>query len=362
MRLPNIMMVTVLAAIAVTGYVAAEQPQLTGARVIERSAKAGVQAAIEQIVNADKGPAWIAYSVPVIPGDHHMCCYGSARIMGNSAWCGSCRLEGRDRDLSFANKVGECKATLASVFFVFMQFENGAIRQVRAFSKDCAIDAPGSTIYLLQDIDPAQSVVYLEALVKQGDSGGREGNDEIVSTIALHAGTAADAALERLVQPGRPSKLRGHAAFWIGSTRAAHGLDVLLGLIKSDQDREFLEQAIFAISQSKEHERAFNELIRLARHDPRHDVREHSLFWLAQEAGQKAAGTITEAIENDPDTDVKKKAVFALSEMPDEEGVPLLIAQARKNRNPVVRKEAIFWLGQSEDPRALDFITSILEH
>jgi hypothetical protein len=48
--------------------------------------------------------------------------------------------------------------------------------------------------------------------------------------------------------------------------------------------------------------------------------------------------------------------------MPQEEGVPLLIDQARKNRNPVVRKEAIFWLGQSEDPRALDFIASILEH
>ena len=93
----------------------------------------------------------------------------------------------------------------------------------------------------------------------------------------------------------------------------------------------------------------------------RSKVREQALFWLAQQAGQKVSKTITDAIENDPDTDVKKKAVFALSEMPREEGVPLLIDQARKNRNPVVRKEAIFWLGQSEDPRALDFIASILE-
>jgi HEAT repeat protein len=232
---------------------------------------------------------------------------------------------------------------------------------VRAFSSDCAIEAARATIYWLQDVEPAQSVAYLESLLKQGDSRRGE-SDEIVSAIALHDGTQANAALERLVQPGQSSKLRGQAAFWIGSTRAAHGLDLLLASIKSDQDREFLEQAIFAISQSEEHERAFNELIRLARQDPRHDVREYSLFWLAQEAGHKAAGTITDAIENDPDTDVKKKAVFALSEMPQEEGVPLLIDQARKNRNPVVRKEAIFWLGQSEDPRALDFITSILEH
>jgi len=361
MRLRNIL-ITVLAAVAATGCWATGQPQLTGARLVERSAKTGVQAAIQEIIKADKGPAWIAYSAPVIPGEHHMCCYRWERMKGNSACCGSCRLDSRGNEISFFDHVGGCKATLASVFFVFMRFENGSIGRVRAFSTDCAIDAPGLNVYWLQDVEPGQSIAYLESLLKREDSRDRAENDQILSAIALHAGTQANAALERLVQPGQTSKLRGQAAFWIGSTRGGHGLDVLLALIKSDQDREFLEQAIFAVSQNEEHERVFDELIRLARQDPRHDVREHSLFWLAQEAGHKAAGTITDAIENDPDTDVKKKAVFALSEMPHEEGVSLLIEQARKNRNPVVRKEAIFWLGQSEDPRALDFITSILEH
>jgi hypothetical protein len=48
--------------------------------------------------------------------------------------------------------------------------------------------------------------------------------------------------------------------------------------------------------------------------------------------------------------------------MPDHEGVPKLIEVAKNNRNPVVRKQAVFWLGQSNDPRALEFITSVLEH
>lgn len=351
MRLRN-MMTTVLATVAATAGWATEQPQLTGAKLVERSAKAGVQAAIQEIVKADKGPAWIAYSAPVIPGEHHMCCYNFAEITGSAACCGSCRLDSRDHNASYSDQVDGCKATLASTFFVFMRFENGNIGQLRVFSTDCAIDASGATVYWLQDVDPTQSIAYLESLLKPEDSRRHGENDEILSAIALHAGTPANAALERLVQPGQASKLRGQAAFWIGSTRAAHGLEVLLALIKSDQDREFLEQAIFAVSQNEENGRAVDELIRLARQDPRHDVREHSLFWLAQEAGHKAAGTITDAIENDPETDVKKKAVFALSAMPNEEGIPLLIEQARKNRNPVVRKEAIFWLGQSEDPRA----------
>jgi hypothetical protein len=109
------------------------------------------------------------------------------------------------------------------------------------------------------------------------------------------------------------------------------------------------------------HARAQAKIIDMARHDANPGVRGESLFWLAQEAGKKVAGVISGAIEYDPNTEVKKRAVFALSEMPPDEGVPLLIQQAQKNANPVVRKEAMFWLGQSKDPRALDFITSVLE-
>jgi HEAT repeat protein len=89
-------------------------------------------------------------------------------------------------------------------------------------------------------------------------------------------------------------------------------------------------------------------------------VRGEALFWLAQKAGRKAAGAITDAIEQDPETKVKERAVFALSQLPTDEGVPRLIDVARANRNPAVRKQAIFWLGQSRDPRALAFFEEIL--
>jgi HEAT repeat protein len=105
---------------------------------------------------------------------------------------------------------------------------------------------------------------------------------------------------------------------------------------------------------------ALDEMIRMAREDESTHVRGQALFWLAQKAGQKAASTITGAIENDPDTEVKKKAVFALSQMPHEEGVPKLIQVAQNNKNPEVRKQAMFWLGQSNDPRALEFFEKIL--
>jgi HEAT repeat protein len=149
-----------------------------------------------------------------------------------------------------------------------------------------------------------------------------------VTAIALHAGDAAGALLEKYAAQGE-EKQRRNAIFWLASTRLGNS-------------------------------RVLNRIIELARNDPSANIRGHALFWLAQKAGDKAAGTITSAIRDDPDTKVKERAVFALSQLPKDQGIPLLIEQARTNKNPVVRKRAIFWLGQSKDTRALAFIEELL--
>jgi HEAT repeat protein len=123
--------------------------------------------------------------------------------------------------------------------------------------------------------------------------------------------------------------------------------------------RKTMDAALAAISMHADAS-ALETLVKLARSAESTHVRGQSLFWLAQRAGQRAAGTISEAIEKDPETDVKRRAVFALSQLPKDEGVPLLINVARTNANPAVRKQAIFWLGQSKDTRALKFFEEIL--
>ncbi|HEY1270599.1 MAG TPA: hypothetical protein VGF08_01380, partial [Terriglobales bacterium] len=300
----------------------AQQPQLTNSKLLEGSANAGLQPAVADLLKADAGPAWMAYSIPSIPGEHHLCCF-NGHVSDNNYCCGTCRLEKHGESTFMGKTSGDCKATLASTVVLFLRFEHGQIDQVRSFSPECQIDAGGKNVYWLTDVQPAQSVAYLESLLSQSPR--RSELDSVVSAIAFHNDPSADAALEKLIKPAQDTEARGQAAFWIGLTRGSHGLDVLLSSMKSDQNHDFLEKAVFAISQSTERDRADNELIRLARQDTRPIVREQAIFWLAQEAGKKAAGTITDSIENDPDTDVKKKAVFALSEMPPEEGIPLLI-------------------------------------
>jgi HEAT repeat protein len=105
--------------------------------------------------------------------------------------------------------------------------------------------------------------------------------------------------------------------------------------------------------------RATDRLIALARDGRSSDVRGAALFWTAQRAGDKAAGTIAQALE-DPETEIRTRAVFALSQLPKDEGIPKLIDVARTHRDAAVRRQAMFWLGQSRDPRALAFFEQIL--
>ncbi len=336
-----------------TGLFASEEPQISNAKL---EPKSGVS--IEQQVGATTGPAWIGYAEPVIAGDHSMCCFHLRNSAGETC-CGGCALE--NEHSTFQGKVRNCQLETPKTFYVFLRVSQGKVEKVRMFTPNCAIDAGGMTVYWLQDVKPGDSVSYLLRLADADESGRKhDAGEGAMAAIAMHQDASADQALAKLMTAGHSERVMEQAVFWAGNARGSRGYEIITAELGRNDNFSFRKHAVFALSQNSD-PRAQQKMIDIARHDPNPELRGESLFWLAQEAGKKVAGVITGAIEDDPNTEVKKKAVFALSEMPPDEGVPLLIQQAQKNANPVVRKEAMFWLGQSEDPRALDFITSVLE-
>jgi hypothetical protein len=171
------------------------------------------------------------------------------------------------------------------------------------------------------------------------------------------------------VEQGRVNRIRtfseecpldagGRTVHWLTGVKPGDSVAVLASYAVA-AERKPADSALSALAMHGD-VTALDTLIKLARSADGTHLRGQALFWLSQRAGQKAVGTITEAIEKDPETDVKKRAVFALSQLPKDDGVPLLINVARTNANPAVRKQAIFWLGQSKDPRALKFFEEIL--
>lgn len=348
-----------------TASLPAQPARLTNARVEQRAVVGGLDRAVLAAAEKATGPIWIGYSVPVLDRRSHMCCYGSMRDLDRSPCAGRCRLEEERGESRFINADGgDCLAREGGTSFtVLLRAASARVERIRAFSQDCELDAGGLPVIWLTGVEPRESVAFLERYVTaQGlhHKKSKRDGEPALSVIASHADPAADDLLETLVGREHPEELRKHAAFWLGVSRGRRGYEVLRRLAAEEPSVELRRHVSFALSQSDVPE-AVPTLVRMARDDRSAEVRGQALFWLAQKAGEKATAAIEGALQDDPDTEVKRKAVFALTQLPKDEGIPHLIRIAREHKNAEVRKQAIFWLGQSKDPRAFEFIRTVLE-
>lgn len=279
---------------------AAQELRIVNAK-LETRQSSNLASDVRQLVSSLAEPAWIAYRVPLIEGDHFMCCSGETSGWRNGPCCAACDLERGSGWTTSVNQTplppGGPVQLERHFFWVLMRAADRRIQKIRMFSESCPLDAGGLRVINYGASDGGQSIHLLTDLIHSdlpvGATRGRLG--QTVGVIAMHNAPAAIEALIRMARGDTIAELRGQA-----------------------------------------------------------------LFWLAQRAGQQAESAITEAIRNDPETDVKKRAVFALSQLPKDRGIPLLIDVARTNQNPAVRRQAMFWLGQSKDPRALSFFEEIL--
>jgi hypothetical protein len=316
-----------------------QQPQVENAK-FETRAFAGSLAS--QLSSSGAGPFWAAWSEPMIPGQR------SSGQNGDMCWSNG---DNRNEHATGAPVRLEGQTSLV----VLVRIQDTQVDQIRIASLDCRFDGGGLPFYWLTGVPTAESVNWLKTQV----AGNR--SDSAILAISLHSGPAADRALDDFVAPSEPERVREKAAFWLGNSRGAHGVDILKRMLANDPSQRVREQVVFALSQSK-NPAGMAAVMDAAKNDKNAQVRSRALFWLAQKAANKQAqDVISNAVLNDPDRAVKEQAVFALKQLPEDQGVPLLINVAKNNPDPAVRKKAMFWLGQSNDPRALDFFAQILK-
>lgn len=313
--------------IATAACLCAQQPPVENAKLATRTFSGSMAAGLAQL---GAGPFWAAWSEPIVPGRRGDMCDGRTSDA-------PIRLEG------------------PTALVVLVRVENSQVDRLRVATPDCRMDAGGLPFYWLTAVPADESVAWLRT------QAGARNSDTPILAIALHAGPAADRALDDLVAAGQPDRVREKTAFWLADTRGAHGVEVLKRMLANDASEKVREQAIFALTQSKEADAMAVVLDAAKNHkDPR--IRGRALFWIAQKAAnQQARDAIGNAIASDPERTVKEQAVFALTQLPEGQGVPMLIDLAKDNPDPAVRKKAMFWLGQSKDPRALDFFAQLLQ-
>jgi hypothetical protein len=322
----------------------AQPPRISNAKVETRSG-ANLEATFRAITAAQVNPAWVAYTVPAIPGEHNSCCWSDGYR--------GCPLEGQNQ-MAGTVKSGPVMLEGSSTLVVLYRLSNHALDKTRSVSGDCDLDGGGLPFILLTDVRPSESVALLESMVT-------EKRENAIATIAMHGDPSADQALERMASAsgGQPEKVREKTLFWLGNTPRKGAYETLKRIALQDPSDNIRDKSMFALSVSKDPD-AVNTLIEAAKTDKSTKVRGQALFWLAHKAGQRETAAIAASVNDDPDLAVKKKAVFALTQIPKDEGVPKLIEVARTNKTPEVRKQAMFWLGQSKDPRALAFFQEVL--
>ncbi len=306
--------------------------------------------AVRELTRRIEEPAWIAYAVPRVSGGPEIY---AGRFDGHevSEGCGVLFLEKR-RDHQGYHGRNEDGGDVV----VLLRVEDGRVGKIRAVSPECVIDAGGLPVHGLLSADPRQS---LDLLVSVAETGGRKSADEALAAIALHDVPAADGILQRVATGDLDWRQEEQAVFWLGAARGRGGYEILRRWLDSEGDSELRTHIVFGIYISGVDE-SVEVLIDLARHDRHRRVRSQALFWLGQQAGERAVAELERLVEEDPEIEIKKAAIFALSQLPPEKAVPLLIRQARTHPQPEVRKQAFFWLGQTEDERALDFIEEVL--
>ena len=290
------MTTTALLALALAAPIVAPWPPLpegppaalTNARVSVRRLAGSLA---DEVRGVGAGPTWIGYAVPSLQHGH-MCCYDSVHE-SRVRPCGLCRLEGRGEGV---NIEGSPKpkttrgANAPPLAVVMLRVERGQTLRLGVYSDDCGLDAGGLAVLWLSEVPAAQSLAVLEALAAAAPM------DEALAAIAAHQDPAADLALERLVAPRRPSKLREQAAFWIGQSRGRRGYEALRRLVREDKDPDFREHAVFALSESDVPE-ALDTIIEVARTNRNLAVREQAFFWLGQAEDPRALDFLAEVLK-----------------------------------------------------------------
>ena len=255
----------VLAATA-AATVSSQPPQLSNAQVRVQAAGGNLVRAVDDLVAATGNAGWIAYAVPLLPGDRMLCDWSGESYQRLPAPA-TVKLEGPD------------------TLFVFLRAEARAITRVRMFSEGCAIDAGGLPVTWLEGAAAQQSVTLLSRLVDPVRP--RRVADGALAALAMHADPSAATALVTAARGGPSTQVRGQALFWVAQRAGAQAIPTIAEAIEKDPETDVKKRAVFALSQLPANE-GVPKLIEVATSHSNPAVRRQAMFWLGQSKDPRA--------------------------------------------------------------------------
>ena len=344
-------------------------PQIQNGKVETRTGTAIDREIAAASAKASTDPVWIAWRVPMVPGDRDLCSWYTDRLgTVRGMWMDDAIVidSGRPR---VSSPAGPVPIEAGTGLVVMARLVGGAVERLRTTGDDCPIDAGGRTVLWLSNVSPAESIRFLTTLVGPITTDRtmydleRQTATIAVRAIGYHADRGADSTLETFATKHTDSTVRHQAATSLGSLRGAFGVQVLSKLIaaapaESNRNVEERRNLIAAMGQSREASAV--EALRGLTRDQDARSRSDAWYYYILRGGTPTIPEALKTIGSDPDENVRKRAIGAIGRLPGDAGITALLQLARSTDNLSARKEAISALSQSRDPRAVALMEEIL--
>lgn len=265
---------------------AGAQPQTVGGSVQARAVGGALnRTAVDGLAKA-AGNGWVGYSVPMVDGDHQMCCWNNS---GSGRCCGQCALEPGVTAGTGGQIVSGTGKPVAleprRELFVLMRVVGGTIERIRTFSEECVLDVSGTTLQWLGAGTPADSARMLGSFVTAAHD--RKLADGALTALAMHRDTVALETLLAAAKNGDSTHVRGQALFWLAQRAGDRAVGAITAAIEQDPETEVKRRAVFALSQLPKDE-GVPLMIQVAKTNANPAVRKQAMFWLGQSKDARA--------------------------------------------------------------------------
>ena len=237
----------------------AQQPPIRNGKVESRSAAAGLEPVIRQIVAAAQtDPIWIGYKVAAVPGRQQTC--------GDGNYTGTVHLEG------------------PTEYYILYRAKEGRVQWVETFSPDCVIDAGNAAFVWLTDVKPAESIAWLVNLAKEP----RRSPGGAIGAIAVHAAHEAQSTLLDMARTGATPHMRGQALSSLARTAPPQVSQAAIqDAIANDPSAEVKRRAVSALAQIP-HSEGIPMLLQLARSHANATVQKEAMRSLGRSKDERA--------------------------------------------------------------------------
>lgn len=163
--------------------------------------------------------------------------------------------------------------------------------------------------------------------------------------------------IEQLAEPGNEHATEAIAAIAVHDGEQA---STLLRAAARSNDEDIREDSVFWMAQVRVRDMA-DDIKALIFDDRDPDMREHAAFAYSQSGAEDTAEILIRQGRNDDDADVRSQAWFWLAQTEAEESEAEIARAIREDEDEDVREDAVFALSQLPDERAVKALASILE-